>query len=211
MKQIYKMLFEDINIYKKSLTNNVIIFDSGFINTIPFVIKSISAVIVKDEDEVTLTEGIAYKSIDKFSICMDVIRDPIELITNILGNDYKYGSVQYYKKELREWELYALDPEYFSDNFTFTKKGYGSLLAIPPKFLFDYTGGEIMFYNKKGQVYQNVDGEDDKWTIISFKNDLLLKLNKVIDGKRIFFHTNIILDYDLDEMMNYSNLKILYK
>ena len=211
MKQIYKLLFEDINIYKKSLTNNMIIFDSGYLSMIPFTIKSVSAIITKDEDEVTLTEGIAYKSINKFNICLDIIHDPIELVTKILGNDYKYGSVQYYKKEFREWILYVLESEYFSDNFMIDKKGYGSLLIIPPKFLFDFNGGEFIFYNKKGHYVETIDGEDDKWTIISIKNDLQFKINKVTNGKRVFFHTNLIFEYDLDEMMKYSNLKILYK
>lgn len=117
-----------------------------------------------------------------------------EKITNInikFDLDLIYDKNGHYLK----WKLLKYEKDGFFTKHKDGKKNnlhFGTMLILPPKTINSYKGGELVLYINNDKVI--INQYEEKWKLIIFGLDVEHELNKVLEGTRYVFKSEV--EYD---------------
>lgn len=121
----------------------------------------------------------------------DIIDDFLD-IDKIILSDSKSNITWLDENTMRSWDVLKYEPGDFFDYHTdgkSEKNHVGTIILLPPKSIFNYSGGELILLCDDKEIIINSD--DNDWFCVVFDINIKHKVNKVLNGSRIVFKSKI--------------------
>ena len=150
---------------------------------------------------------------EKINIILNT-SDSNDIIDEVLGENKiilsgsKSNIMWFEENIMRIWNILKYEKGDFFDYHTDGKSELnhvGTILLLPPKSFFNYTGGELVLLCDDKEIIINSD--ENEWFCICIDINIKHKVNKILSGKRVVFKSKLFKN-KINKVLWYNNSDI---